>query len=160
MYSKERHPPRFVPTLTEVVADKLEEAALSIAPSDDGSAQIWWQTEPVEVKPQVEGLPTVQEELLTSFVSPRSAQCAQATPEMEEVKSVLVETASAVNQSPNWAEVRMQVELEVQSRLPQLLEPLWQKFQLDAAQAIQDCVQQTLSQAMSRAQEGVGDTKL
>lgn len=158
MYSKDRQPPRFVPTLTEVVADKSEEVALRTGPSDDGRAPAGWANEPMVV-PQVEML-HMQEDLLTAPASPDMAQWDPLSPEMDGVQLMRAEPAAPGSLPPDWAAVLMQVELQVQSRLPQLLEPLWQKFQLDAEQAIQDCVQQTLSQAMARARDGADGTKL
>lgn len=159
MYSKDRQPPRFVPTLTEVVADKSEEVALRKDLSGDGGVPAGWATEPVVVAPQVEML-HVQEDLPTAPASPDEAKWDPLPPEMDGVQLMRAEPVAPGNLPPDWAAVLMQVELQVQNRLPQLLEPLWQKFQLDAAQAIQDCVQQTLSQAMARARDGADGTKL
>lgn len=158
MYSKERQPPRFVPTLTEVVAEdvapqvdvlgEVEEPAAVVGEPDTAAGAVWpaasAQREESEVLPAVGALPSEAEENLAQQALPVLIQPAVA--EASEAAAV------AATAQPDWQAVCAQVELQVQSCLPQLLEPLWQQFQLDASLAIQACVQQTLAQELARAQ--------
>jgi len=150
-----RQPPRFVPTLTDVVA---EEVASPAAPDSVQAAHAL----PSPVPPAVE-IPVLLEEVVEEVVDDLSK------PQVQAVEAHALPQATTANAEPDWSQIAQDLQTRVMSRLDSALQErladalvdvlqahtqhLYQALRAEMGHWVRSAVQEALEQELTQLRE-------